>query len=750
MLQKKHDIFAHSILLVMFLTASIFAITKDEAKTIAITSAFNNQISSSNVVVTKELLPPDAQIRCFNKFYASPANPSWMFFSDDQPGANWAHSARVAFVDAVTGEYQLINVTWPPEAASDSFSIEYENVAENVVIPPEPKMLKRTILSSNIARSSMAKPKSVSDAGINATGSKYAVLICGGYSWGSLYTRYYTDIQEMYVALVNTYNYPAENIYVLCADGDADGNGTIPFSGEERSMDLDGNGTIDCNTAATSDNIISTFSDLNTKMTSNDILFVFTTDHGNNSYDPAVYDEGLLSLWNYESMRDDEFADAVNQIENYQYQMFCMEQCFSGDMINDLWGANRVIATAANWDEVSWGRVFSSLWIAAVNGSDPDADVNGDGLVSMKEAFDYAELNDSEDETPQYYETTAGLGATLTLNGLISDPPPPGLPQVRLQINTNGSAPVSNSPQIHFKLLNEDPEDTPVDLAKVEIRYWISTSTTQAQYSRIYYADYREPYTTITGNVISEMVEMDPVAEGQTHYMSVKFSAGISPLLPGVANNVIVQSSFNQADWSNYNQSDDWSYIQTTNFVDANNVAVYYDGFLVWGNEPSTVVTPPPPTSALKVQSSTYTVNPITNQIYINVRIHNIGEVEEDLSSLELKYWYSDDKNTVPEVVTVDWAGKIPSGAMITSQAQASVETAEVAGQTDVVSLSFPGSDLTLEPNGCIEANLRVNKEDWSNYLQTNDYSFNAQSSPTDCNRICLYKNNVLVWGIEP
>lgn len=749
MLHKKQNMFTSSILFVMFLTASIFAITKDEAKTIAITSAFNNQISSSNVMMTKDLLPPDAQIRCFNKFYASPANPSWMFFSDDQPGANWAHSARVAFVDAVTGEYQLINVTWPPEAVSANFSLEYETVVENVVILPESKVMKRTILTSTIARSSINKTKSVSDTDINATGSKYAVLICGGFSWGSLYTRYYTDLQEMYVTLINTYNYPEENIYVLCADGDADGSGTIAFSGEERSMDLDGNGTSDCNTAATSDNIFSTFSDLNTKMTSDDILFVFTTDHGNNSYDPAVYDEGLLSLWNYESMRDDEFADAVNQIESYQYQMFCMEQCFSGDMINDLWGPNRVIATAANWDEVSWGREFSSLWIAAVNGSDPDADVNEDGLVSMREAFDYAELNDGASETPQYYETTPGLGETLTLNGLI-EPPLPELPQVRLLINTNGSPAVSNSPQIHFELLNEDPENNPVDLSKIEIRYWIAASTTQAQYARIYYADYREPYSDITTNVTSEMVEVDPAAGDQTHYMSIKFSDGISPLLAGVANNVTIHSSFNKADWSNYDQSDDWSFIQTTNFVDANNVAVYYEGWLVWGNEPFGIVPPPPPPSALKVQSSTYNSNPITNQVYINVRIHNIGEVEEDLSSLELKYWYSDDETTLPEVVAIDWVGKIPSGEIITSQAQASVETAEVAGQTDVVSLSFPGSDLTLEPNGFIEANLRVNKEDWSNYLQTNDYSFNAQSSPTDCNRICLFKNNILVWGIEP
>jgi hypothetical protein len=44
-----------------------------------------------------------------------------------------------------------------------------------------------------------------------------------------------------------------------------------------------------------------------------------------------------------------------------------------------------------------------------------------------------------------------------------------------------------------------------------------------------------------------------------------------------------------------------------------------------------------------------------------------------------------------------------------------------------------------------------MNKNDWSNYDETNDYSFDATKTAfSDWNRVTLYRNGVLVWGIEP
>jgi hypothetical protein len=45
----------------------------------------------------------------------------------------------------------------------------------------------------------------------------------------------------------------------------------------------------------------------------------------------------------------------------------------------------------------------------------------------------------------------------------------------------------------------------------------------------------------------------------------------------------------------------------------------------------------------------------------------------------------------------------------------------------------------------------RFNKNDWSMYTQTNDYSYDASKSQfADWSKVTLYLNGKLVWGIEP
>jgi endoglucanase len=45
----------------------------------------------------------------------------------------------------------------------------------------------------------------------------------------------------------------------------------------------------------------------------------------------------------------------------------------------------------------------------------------------------------------------------------------------------------------------------------------------------------------------------------------------------------------------------------------------------------------------------------------------------------------------------------------------------------------------------------RVHKDDYSNYDQSNDYSFDAAHDPlADWSRATLYRAGKLVWGTEP
>jgi len=72
-------------------------------------------------------------------------------------------------------------------------------------------------------------------------------------------------------------------------------------------------------------------------------------------------------------------------------------------------------------------------------------------------------------------------------------------------------------------------------------------------------------------------------------------------------------------------------------------------------------------------------------------------------------------------------------------------------GADTCLEVGFGSGAGTLDPGGSVEVQIRFSKEDWSNYNQSNDYSFNPSASDyTDWNRVTLYISNKLVYGKEP
>jgi hypothetical protein len=105
----------------------------------------------------------------------------------------------------------------------------------------------------------------------------------------------------------------------------------------------------------------------------------------------------------------------VNKITNYDRILITMEQCFSGSFIPSLTAARRTVMTACSATESSWARAglvydeFTFWYFAALTGSKPDgtgavnADTNGDGKISIVEAYNFARSHDGASETP-YFE----------------------------------------------------------------------------------------------------------------------------------------------------------------------------------------------------------------------------------------------------------------------------------------------------------------------------------------------------------
>lgn len=250
---------------------------------------------------------------------------------------------------------------------------------------------------------------------------KYAVLIAGGINGGNSHLRYWNELKAMYDILLAR-GYAAADITVIYADGAARGSGMT------------------VNYAATSANISTAFTQLAAKVTASDKVFIMTNDHGgqgpsdNGSDETVTHHDEALCVWAAAGeqfvagacpytcyMRDDDLATQVNKLDAGATVIVVMEQCYSGGQLDDLTRPNRVMMSAASATEPSWSR--SSQWnefvywfLAAVSGSRPDgagavnADTNGDGSVSMLEAFNFARANDAAGETP-FYEDNGTLPA---------------------------------------------------------------------------------------------------------------------------------------------------------------------------------------------------------------------------------------------------------------------------------------------------------------------------------------------------
>jgi hypothetical protein len=265
--------------------------------------------------------------------------------------------------------------------------------------------------------------------------SRYAVLMNGGHSSGNNHVRYWNDLSNIYITLVDVYGYLDENIIVLCSDGldpAADQS-----NGQNSDPDLDGDGDDDIMYSCVLENVELVFEELAETMSGGGELFVFATDHGNTQ---GGYDS-IFNLWNMEELEDNHFADLLADIS--ASEIVCtFEPCFSGGFLDDVVvpPGPIVASTACRHDEYSWAMgnllydEYVFYWTAAVKGEDAfgepvDADYNEDGEVTMDEAFIFAEEHDEASEEPQYGEYPEGTGALCTLWPGSQEPGKPTTPE---------------------------------------------------------------------------------------------------------------------------------------------------------------------------------------------------------------------------------------------------------------------------------------------------------------------------------
>ncbi len=304
---------------------------------------------------------------------------SSVHFSDDHPGANWEHPARILFYQSgkLVAE---IPVSRPIQGLSKRFKLS----------PPLTDDWPVFKISSFDGKYRIKSPSSF-----------HALLING---FGD--DRHWNDFSYLYRVLTQVYGYLPGNIHV------ADSNY------QESRSDLDNDGIPDIRYGSLMKDIQTLFAQLKEKLTRGDQLLLVVNDHG------SIKDgESTIILFDGE-MKASEFAMLLGALPSERI-LSVFEQCFSGGFVRPTVAKGRVSVAASTNTEISWASedgVFneflyqftSAFGYQKHDGTPVNADIDGGGRVTAREAYSYAVANDKSWESP-FLEASKNSNTAFTL-----------------------------------------------------------------------------------------------------------------------------------------------------------------------------------------------------------------------------------------------------------------------------------------------------------------------------------------------
>ena len=160
----------------------------------------------------------------------------------------------------------------------------------------------------------------------------------------------------------------------------------------------------------------------------------------------------------------------------------------------------------------------------------------------------------------------------------------------------------------------------------------------------------------------------------------------------------------------------------------------------------TTAGTTPPP-SSISVQYETSVTTATTQSFQPMLNVVNNGTSAVPLSSVTIRYWFTSDGGS-STFATNCWYAAVGCANVTQSVSSATATT----GADHYVQVGFTTAAGSLAPGASTgQVQSAVNKSDWSNFTQTNDYSFNAADTAWTANtNVTVYVNGTLVWGTEP
>ncbi|WP_458119953.1 cellulase family glycosylhydrolase [Paenibacillus sp. Z6-24] len=157
--------------------------------------------------------------------------------------------------------------------------------------------------------------------------------------------------------------------------------------------------------------------------------------------------------------------------------------------------------------------------------------------------------------------------------------------------------------------------------------------------------------------------------------------------------------------------------------------------------------TPAPVNSAISLQFRSGDNNPSDNAIRPVFNIKNNGSTAVKLSDLKVRYYFNNDGKSGDQTF-IDWA-QIGAGN-VTATSKALSSSKPTANR--YVEFSFTSAAGSIPAGGQSgEVQARIDPSDWSNFDETNDYSYNnGSTSFATYNKVTVYNQDKLVWGVTP
>jgi len=130
--------------------------------------------------------------------------------------------------------------------------------------------------------------------------------------------------------------------------------------------------------------------------------------------------------------------------------------------------------------------------------------------------------------------------------------------------------------------------------------------------------------------------------------------------------------------------------------------------------------------------------------------IVNTNSTAIPLTELKIRYYFTRDGSMQPLIFNC-WYTDLPGGCSTVKGIVVNLgDPVNGSGADSFLEVSFTSGSVPA--NGqTYEILVDIHKQDWSNFIQSNDYSFRSSGEVfTDWNKITLYRNGVLMWGTPP